>query len=305
MKTCYTTNLKLLIADGCNQEKGVIETPEVLNKNFEYAEPKKDENKKNSEIITPLGSSLPKSKFSISGRDKVPHLQPIVPHINEKNTYKSGEKSPVKKMQGKSLVPLAKTHNIDEKTSMTTGKDLVAEIDADSKMVNHCLQEAEMLEQQLSRKLQRQHQDGSSNISHYIQNSPARGRISSDSKPKSYGSRLQKASSTSQIKNLTGASVRGKSPGRIVKSNASSPSISHAPRIMRSSESREKIPPRKSSQSPKGSSTQRSYRSMESIASVHKQLSVSSAQASKRVLNKSNRSRASVSSARTSIIGPK
>lgn len=250
-------------------------------------------------------SSLPKSTFSIPTRDKVPHLQPIVSHANEKNVHLSGEKSPVKKLQGKSLVPLAKAHTIDEKSPITSGKDLVAEIDADSKMVNHCLQEAEMLEQQLSRKLQRQHQDGSSNISHYIQNSPARGHGQTEHKGKSYGSRLQKASSTSQIKNLSGASVRGKSPGRIVKSNASSPSVGHAPRLIRSSESREKLTPRKSSQSPKASSAQRSFRSMESIASVHKQLSASSAQASKRVLSKSNRQRGIVNNTRTPIMGPK
>lgn len=250
-------------------------------------------------------SSVPKSTFSNKARDKVPHLQPLIPQINQKNARVSRDKSPVKKIQGKSLVPLAKAHGADEKPStLSSGKDLVAEIDADSKMVNHCLQEAEMLEQQLSRKLQRQHQDGSSNISHYI-NSPARGHTPSEHKMKSGGSRLQKASSTSQIKNLAGASNRGKSPGRIVKSNASSPSITHAPRLIRSSESRDKIPPRKSSQSPKASSAQRSFRSMESIASVHKQLSVSNAAASKRVLSKSNRSRAILNGGRTPVIGPK
>lgn len=251
-----------------------------------------------------IGSSVPKSSFPNQARDKVPHLQPLVPHINEKNAHRNEEKSPVKKFSGKSFVPLAKAHINDDKP-IPTGKDLVAEIDADSKMVNHCLQEAEMLEQQLSRKLQRQHQDGSSNISHYIQNSPGRGHMPSEHKNKSSGSRLQKASSTSQIKNLAGASVRGKSPGRIVKSNASSPSIGHAPRLIRSSEPREKIPPRKSSQSPKASSAQRSFRSMESIASVHKQLSLSSTPSPKRILSKSNRPRNIISSSRTPIIGPK
>lgn len=299
------SKLFISIPDGSNQEKGVIETPEVLNKNFEFAETKKDDNVKNVKTSTITVSSLPKSTFSIPKRDKVPHLQPVVPHINEKHAHLNGEKSPVKKLQEKSLLPLAKGHTVDDKSPILSCKDLVAEIDADSKMVNHCLQEAEMLEQQLSRKLQRQHQDGSPNIAHYIQNSPVRSHTPSEHKGKSYGSRLQKASSTSQIKNLMGAAVRGKSPGRVVKSNASSPSVGHAPRLIRSSEPRDKIPPRKSSQSPKASSAQRSFRSMESIANVHKQLSVSSAPGSKRVLSKSNRPRAIVSSTRTPIIGPK
>lgn len=127
------------------------------------------------------------------------------------------DRSPLKKI-GKSLLPLAKPHIPEEKIQIqpeSKAKDLVAEIDADSRMVNHCLQEAEMLEQQLSRKLQRQHQDGSPQ---FVMNGVGKVRANSDNhnrvSTKSYGHRLQKASSTSQIKNLVTTPSRGRSPGR-------------------------------------------------------------------------------------------
>ncbi|GIX82823.1 hypothetical protein CEXT_509851 [Caerostris extrusa] len=177
-------------------------------------------------------------------------------------------------------------------------------------MVSHCLQEAEMLEQQLSRKLQRQHQGGTSNISHYVQ-SPARTRVPGDrhASSKSYSSRLQKASSTSQIKNLAATPSRGRSPGRATKSNASSPSVGHPPRIMRCNETtKEKMSARKSSHSPKGavSSTNGPFRSTESIANMHKQFSSGVSLTPKRVSSRSNRSKViAVSGVRSSVGGPK
>ncbi|KFM77374.1 hypothetical protein X975_02625, partial [Stegodyphus mimosarum] len=302
------------VEDISNQEKGLNEAPEVIGKNFEITDMKKEE--KEPKIVKSnisSASSLPKPTLSVPVRDKVPILHPLIQHTNETNAQNkiSCDKSPTRKAHGKSLVPLAKLHTSEDKKSPispdTRSKDLVAEIDADSRMVNHCLQEAEMLEQQLSRKLQRQHQDGSSNISHYIQKSSSKTHLVSENikSSKNTGSRLQKASSTSQIKNLVG-SPRGRSPGRAVKSNASSPSVGQPPRILRCNDSaKERVPSRKSSQSPKGSTTPmpRSLRSMESIA---KQLPISSPNVSKRVSPRSNRSKAiTVNNVRTPIIGPK
>lgn len=183
------------------------EKPEVLHKHVEPAEsaiPEADACTKPA-TTTNTTTPVPKPSMLIPVRDKTPLPQPP----NQQNN----NKSPIKKCC-KSLLPLAKPQETKPEPPPSKSKDLVAEIDADSRMVNHCLQEAEMLEQQLSRKLQRQHQDGTS---HYVQNSPARGRVDNHHRPasKAYGSRLQKASSTSQIKNLAGvASSRGRSPGR-------------------------------------------------------------------------------------------
>ncbi|XP_054706921.1 uncharacterized protein LOC129216730 [Uloborus diversus] len=291
--------------DGSNQEKGLNETPEVLEKSFASLERKKlDSVSQEQETNKP---AVPVRRI-----EKMPVLQPLISHSDENNKYNKiqTERSPVKKAHGKSFVPLAKTYGTEVKKSPpspdTKSKDLVAEIDADSRMVSHCLQEAEMLEQQLSRKLQRQHQVGSSNVAPYSPNK-THAYVDHHKSSKSHSNRLQKASSTSQIKNLAGASVRGKSPGRIVKSNASSPSIGHAPRISKVSDStKDKASARKSSQSPKSivTSTQRSFRSMESIASVQKQLSVSVSQVSRRVSSRSSRPKA-INVTRTPIAGPK
>ncbi|GFS65817.1 hypothetical protein TNIN_5931 [Trichonephila inaurata madagascariensis] len=305
-------DLSVSAEDGSNPEKGVNEKPEVLHKAFETpsAEEKEICNKSNQSNI-----SLSKPSLLIPVREKVSSHQ--VPSPNEKDAQSRNrcDKSPIKKIHGKSHLPLAKTHVLEEnKLSVTMeskSKDLVAEIDADSRMVSHCLQEAEMLEQQLSRKLQRQHQGGTSNLSHYAQNSPLRTRAPIDRhvSSKSYGSRLQKASSTSQIKNLVTTPSRGRSPGRATKSNASSPSVGHPPRIMRCNEpSKDKMAARKSSHSPKGiPSSNGPFRSTESIANVHKQLSAGNGPLTpKRTSSRSNRSKViAVSSARTSLVGPK
>ncbi|XP_055934534.1 uncharacterized protein LOC129963945 [Argiope bruennichi] len=305
-------DLSVSAEDGSNPEKGVNEKPEVLHKNFEAPS---SEEKEICTKLSPSDTSLPKPSLLIPVRDKNSSHQVPSPIEKEAQNGIHRDKSPIKKSHGKSHLPLAKMHILEENKSSVVeskGKDLVAEIDADSRMVSHCLQEAEMLEQQLSRKLQRQHQKGSSNLSHYMQNSPSRTRVPSDhhGSSKSYGSRLQKASSTSQIKNLVTTPSRGRSPGRGTKSSASSPSVGHPPKIIRCNEpAKEKMAARKSSHSPKGavSSSIGPFRSTESIANVHKQLSGSGVLATpKRASSRSNRSKViTVSSVRTSAVGPK
>ncbi|GFT63035.1 hypothetical protein NPIL_685541 [Nephila pilipes] len=306
-------DLSVSAEDGSNPEKGVNEKPEVLHKTFENPTTgEKEICNKSSQSNT----SSHKPSLLIPVREKTSSHQQV-PSPNEKDAQIRNrcDKSPIKKNHGKSHLPLAKTHVLEEnKLSVTMeskSKDLVAEIDADSRMVSHCLQEAEMLEQQLSRKLQRQHQNGTSSLSHYAQNSPLRTRAPTDRhvSSKSYGSRLQKASSTSQIKNLVATPSRGRSPGRATKSTASSPSVGHPPRIIRCNEpSKEKMSARKSSHSPKGvPSSNGPFRSTDSIVNVHKQLSGGGGPLTpKRTSSRSNRSKVvAVSSARTSAVGPK
>ncbi|XP_042896030.1 uncharacterized protein [Parasteatoda tepidariorum] len=284
-------------ADGSSQEKGANEKPEVVNKNsIESVKKGKTEIPVKANSPPP---SIPQPTLIIQTKEQKSNSK--IPNQEEKVIR---EKSPVKR----SLVPTLKTYTSEEKLPLTSdlkGKDLVAEIDADSRMVSHCLQEAEMLEQQLSRKLQRQHQDGSTTGSLYL-NSPARIQMPSDHKTaKTYGSRLQKASSTSQIKNLVTGSSRGRSPGRTIKSNASSPSVGHPPKLVKCSESvKDKMPVRKSSVSPKNTGLPNSsYRPGEAVS---KQGPISVHLASKRMPTRVNRSKIiTVTNARTSASGSK
>ncbi|KAG8193745.1 hypothetical protein JTE90_005043 [Oedothorax gibbosus] len=305
-------DLSVSAEDGSHQEKGVNEKPEVLHKHFEVAEPSVPE----PDIFTNPSNAPPqKPSMLIPVRDKTSlPQQSVLPLSNtdpnqEMCTNPSTEirrdRSPIKKM-GKSLLPLAKPHIPEEKIQIapeSKTKDLVAEIDADSRMVNHCLQEAEMLEQQLSRKLQRQHQDGTQQ---FVPNGVGKVRAPSDNfhrSSKAYGSRLQKASSTSQIKNLVATPSRGRSPGS--KSNASSPSVGLPPRILRGNDSaREKA--RKASQSPKnGAPNLGAFRSVEGIPNVPKQLSSGAPSTPKRVSSRSNRTHMKVIAVRTSGSGHK
>lgn len=161
-------------------------------------------------------------------------------------------------------------HSIDVVLTPAMGtpdsqKDLVAEIDADSSLVSHCLQEAEMLEQELSRKLQRQQQvvtGGTGPTSVVDCTSPklpsSRVRLtglhkSSIQKPSGVPSRERSQSGGS----LRSSSYQNTTSGKCI------PKIEHSSRDPKNSSGRPSLP--------RPISTNRHFRSMESVASNPRQ----------------------------------
>jgi len=99
--------------------------------------------------------------------------------------------------------------------------DLVAEIDADSSLVNHCLQEAELLEQQLTRKLKKQ-QAASGVARPTARSSQHRSIRSAFARPSSQDNHTNAASHTPGGSRAASASNNGRS--RIAKPSASNSS---------------------------------------------------------------------------------
>ena len=97
--------------------------------------------------------------------------------------------------------------------------DLVAEIDADSSLVNHCLQEAELLEQQLTRKLKKQ-QVASGVARPTARSSQHRSIRSAFARPSSQDNHNSAATHTPGGSRAASASNNGRS--RIAKPSASS-----------------------------------------------------------------------------------
>ncbi|XP_023240693.1 uncharacterized protein LOC111639138 [Centruroides sculpturatus] len=186
-------------------------------------------------------------------------------------TVKNDCKSPISHNESyHHTLPCDNKHSIDVLLTPATGtpdsqKDLVAEIDADSSLVSHCLQEAEMLEQELSRKLQRQQQ--------VVTGGTAPTSVTECTSPKLPTSRtrptglhkssIQKPSGVpSRERSQSGGSLRS-SPYQNTTSGKCIPKIEHSIKDHKNTSGRPSLP--------RPISSNRHFRSMESVVSHSRQ----------------------------------
>ena len=138
---------------GCNARKGVTER--AMSEQHIYDTVPFEEEPTTSSNIKAAANKRPES----ARREKVSN-RALSLHLNSRqNKEKVAKVSPFS----------VKAQNFsDQNQDSTQIKDLVAEIDADTSLVTHCLHEAELLEQELARKLYKSHKvtDGKTPSTH-------------------------------------------------------------------------------------------------------------------------------------------